>query len=163
MSDPLTLPLRDIHLPEQVSFWPLAPGWWILIAMIVIALLVAVYLYKKRKRSLLSALNLARDELSRIEDEFSLQNDPVKLIRNLSSLLRRMCISVYPRSETASLTGKPWLKFLDRPFSSAHFTSDKGRILVEAPYRQQVSNSDVEFLLNYSRDWIEMVSKQKEI
>ena len=128
-----------------------------------ISVLVVVYLYKKRKRTLLSALNLARDELSRIEDDFNLQNDPVKIIRSLSALLRRLCISIYPRSETASLTGKEWLEFLDRPFSSAHFTSEKGRILVEAPYRQQVSNTEVEFLLNYSRDWIKMVSEQKEI
>ena len=23
--------LRDIQLPEPISWWPLAPGWWVLI------------------------------------------------------------------------------------------------------------------------------------
>ena len=29
--DPAEIPLRDIHLPEPISWWPLAPGWWILV------------------------------------------------------------------------------------------------------------------------------------
>ena len=31
--DPELLPLRDLHLPEMVGWWPLAPGWWFLIAL----------------------------------------------------------------------------------------------------------------------------------
>ena len=35
--DPKQIPLRDLHLPEVVGWWPLAPGWWVLLAMLVIA------------------------------------------------------------------------------------------------------------------------------
>ena len=28
------LPLRDLHLPAEVGWWPLAPGWWVLIAIV---------------------------------------------------------------------------------------------------------------------------------
>ena len=29
------LPLRDLQLPETVGWWPLAPGWWVLITLFV--------------------------------------------------------------------------------------------------------------------------------
>ena len=47
--DPLA-ELRDIHLPEAVSLWPLAPGWWLLLALIaaVLGLSIAVWLRRYR-------------------------------------------------------------------------------------------------------------------
>ena len=30
--DPQQIPLRDLHLPDAISWWPLAPGWWLAIA-----------------------------------------------------------------------------------------------------------------------------------
>ena len=29
--DPEQIPLRDLHLPEAIGLWPLAPGWWVTI------------------------------------------------------------------------------------------------------------------------------------
>ena len=36
--DPQQIPLRDLHLPEVIGWWPLAPGWWFLIALAVAGL-----------------------------------------------------------------------------------------------------------------------------
>ena len=30
------LPLRDIQLPDAVSWWPLAMGWWLLLLVMVV-------------------------------------------------------------------------------------------------------------------------------
>ncbi|MBT3527943.1 MAG: DUF4381 domain-containing protein, partial [Porticoccaceae bacterium] len=35
--DPLA-ELRGIHLPDPISWWPLAPGWWVLIVIFIAGL-----------------------------------------------------------------------------------------------------------------------------
>ena len=35
--DPEQIPLRDLHLPDAISWWPLAPGWWIVLGLALIA------------------------------------------------------------------------------------------------------------------------------
>ena len=48
-ADPLAQ-LKDIHLPDPVGFWPLAPGWYGLIIFIILLLSGLLYfLYKKHR------------------------------------------------------------------------------------------------------------------
>ena len=30
------LPLKDLHLPAEIGWWPLAPGWWGVIAVLAV-------------------------------------------------------------------------------------------------------------------------------
>ncbi len=53
--DPLSQ-LRDIHLPEPVTFWPPAPGWWFILLLILIGL---VFLYRHAIAALLQRRKLA--------------------------------------------------------------------------------------------------------
>ncbi|MGB4246521.1 MAG: DUF4381 family protein, partial [Pseudohongiellaceae bacterium] len=34
-ADPLSQ-LADIHLPEPIGFWPPAPGWWVLLVLLLV-------------------------------------------------------------------------------------------------------------------------------
>ena len=43
-SNTLLSQLRDIHSPAPIPFWPLAPGWWLLLGLFIIALSVGIYL-----------------------------------------------------------------------------------------------------------------------
>jgi len=35
--DPLA-PLRPLHLPDQIGWWPPAPGWWLLAGVAAVVL-----------------------------------------------------------------------------------------------------------------------------
>ena len=161
MNDPAQLPLRDIHLPEAVSWWPPAPGWWVLLGVILAALAAWLFWRRRREQQRLSAINLARQELTWIQEQFVTHEDPEESVRRLSILLRRLSISLYPREQTAGLTGRAWLEFLDKPMAGKDFTRGGGRLVVEAPYRPGVKYEDVETLLSLCREWIDAVSKQR--
>ena len=47
--------LRDIHLPEPISWWPPAPGWWILaVASCALLAWILKYLHQPLSRQALS-------------------------------------------------------------------------------------------------------------
>ncbi|GAA0821522.1 hypothetical protein GCM10009111_28640 [Colwellia asteriadis] len=60
---PPTLPLNDIHLPEQISNLPIAFGWWLLAIIIIISLLLFAKYYRQNKR-LNAAKNHALQQLN---------------------------------------------------------------------------------------------------
>lgn len=112
LPDPSTLPLREIHLPESVGWWPPAPGWCLLPVLLALGLAAAWYgrhLYRRRKYS---AISMARKELAEIRSRYASDRDAGRCVRSVSGLLRRVSVSVFPRAESAGLTGADWLAFL---------------------------------------------------
>ena len=160
MTDPTQLPLRDIHLPQPVSWWPLPPGWWIVLALVLLVTGLGVWFYRRRRLQRLSAVYLARLELHKVHERYIYNEDLRQFAVELSSLLRRLSISLYPRAETASLTGEDWLRHLDQPLPEKPFSTGAGRILIEAPYRRQTHIEDVEHLLKLCESWIDAVARQ---
>lgn len=158
--EPSQLPLRDIHLPDPVSWWPPAPGWWLLLLLLLASMVLVHWLIKRRREKKLSVAVQARQELQRIQAGFRQHQDKVLLAKELSELLRRVCISVFPREETASLTGQEWLAYLDNQVDSSHFVEGKGSVLVEAPYRNDV-DYDPDVLIEIVEQWLVVVISKK--
>ncbi len=142
--NPVALPLqnlslRDIHLPEPISWWPPAPGWWILLASILLVMLVIFITNRILKKTYLSR-QLKRDikaELEHIKQQFHASQNEYALAKSLSALLRRAGISYYPAKDIAGLTGKNWLAWLDTNNTRKNnktFQSDIGKVLLTAPY-----------------------------
>ena len=150
------LALRDIHLPDTALWWPPAPGWWILLFLIIATVISVYFLLRQRKRKKLSAMYLAKQELSRIETNFASEKDKTKLVKELSELIRRLSISLFYRSESASLTGKEWLLFLDNINGDVSFSNGIGKVLIEAPY-QANPEYDEQALLKLVSNWIESI------
>lgn len=151
--DPTQLPLRDLHLPDPVGWWPPAPGWWLLAALVVVAL--AWFLrrwldHRARARARRHALR----QLDRYAEEYARHGNAVTLGTDVSELLRRTMLAYAPRSEVAGLTGDAWLEWLDRGLERPVFRQGDGRPLVEWPYRDptiEVESSRVSAFLDAVR------------
>jgi hypothetical protein len=139
--DPQEIPLRGLHLPEAVGWWPLAPGWWLLIAAAVIAagLLIRAWL---RRRAHAAARRRALRQLEASRSAYARHGNPVTLGAEVSELLRRTMLAYAPRREVAGLTGDDWLAWLDRGLDAPRFREGAGRNLLELPYRNPESVAD---------------------
>ena len=151
---PTTLKLRDIHLPDPISWWPLAPGWWFIFGTILLVT-AAVFLFRYyQKKQALKKQVLAEFEAIRIQ--YEQDKNAIKLLQSLSTLLRRACISFYPRSEVASLTGKSWLAFLDNTGNEKVFDTKKGQLIATAPYLSENTKLDIDSkeLMQLCENWL---------
>ena len=151
--NPAELPLRDLHLPEAIGWWPLAPGWWGVIAVAASLLVVLLrHLMKRRARG--AARRHALKQLQRYCSDYTHHHNAVQLGTELSELLRRTMLAYAPRAEVAGLTGEAWLRWLDRDLDRSHFVEGDGRPLIEWPYRDpasQIDRSDVAALVDAVR------------
>ena len=147
--------LRDIHLPEPVSWWPPAPGWWMaLAAVIVFILLVAVVRRRVRVRRWRREARAAIAQLKQQHRERPEQGR--EIVEQLSVLMRRVATTRFPAAEVASLSGEQWLLFLDRYIKKGNaFQQGAGRLLADAPYRaKHVNIPEVETLLKLCDRWV---------
>ncbi len=143
--DPEQLPLRDLHLPDAIGWWPLATGWWVLIGLLFAMLLVWTWLWlKKRKRD--AARRYAMRELDGYVADFRRDGDAIRFGLRASELLRRAMLAYAPRADVASLTGEAWLTWLDRDLAQPVFRQGPGRQLIELPYRNPDSKVEVDDL-----------------
>ncbi|MDJ0741718.1 MAG: DUF4381 domain-containing protein [Gammaproteobacteria bacterium] len=144
--------LRGYREPAAIPLWPPAPGWWLLVALLL-ALVVALAWRWRRRHRQTAASRVARDELARLRRQFASGHDAARYVRGLSTLLRRYALAVFPRHRVAALTGDDWLGFLDRHGGRGRFVNGPGRRLVDAPYRPD-PDVQPEVLAALVEDWI---------
>lgn len=145
--------LRDIHPPDPVSWWPPAPGWWVLAGLAAGAVLAIMRLSRRPRRVRRAALA----ELEYLERTRA-ATDPEGFAAGLSALLRRVALARFPAREVAGLTGALWLEFLDRSAGGTAFREGPGRALAEAPYRPGATADPSELALA-ARTWIKTVTR----
>ncbi len=151
--DPTEIPIRDLHLPEAIGWWPLAPGWWIVISLALLAMFMLFRLwYRSYSRG--AARRHALRQLEAYSKDYLAHGNGVTFGTQLSELVRRTMLAYAPRSEVAGLTGAEWLAWLDRDLDRSHFAEGDGRKLVEWPYRdpdEKFDKSDAAALVDAVR------------
>ncbi len=150
--------LRPIHLPEQMDFWQLAPGWWIVIALII-GLIVYLILRANKKRQSLHLIKPAHNEIELIAEK---EPSP-QALAELSGLLKRICLVYFPAKEVANLTGQNWIKFIHQQTKTTIFDQDLEEQITLGLYKAScdLSSSEWQRLINQSKFAVEQLIKNK--
>ncbi|RUO43843.1 hypothetical protein CWE15_01200 [Aliidiomarina taiwanensis] len=99
--DPLAQ-LHDIVELEQVSYWPLAWGWWLLITGIMAAVFLASYMLLRRRK----ASAVLRHHQRTIRHAGS--------VADISYALKQVVLHYFPSQHLKAATGLVWLSLLNQ-------------------------------------------------
>lgn len=155
--------LQPLQLPEPVSSWPLAPGWWLLLGAVGLGLLWQGLRHWRRwldngyRRAALQQF----DELERQLCQPRQASTRLAALRELPQLLRRVALAStgYPADPTViRLHGTQWWAWLDQPMVDQPFQHQLGPLLDQlawAPDAQllQLSDAEITALVQGLRQW----------
>jgi len=156
--------LRDIEAALGNPWWPLAPGWWLLLA--ALALLVLVLwrfdlVWRLRVPIPLVTLGSWRWDAGR--ELRQLRRDATDAsakdtATDLSELLRRIAMARHGRGACAGLHGADWLGWLAEHDPKGFDWRDQGRLLLAAPYappaRTEAELNTLLRLIDAAMDWV---------
>lgn len=168
--DPLSQ-LADIHLPDPVSIWPLAPGWWVLIVLALLGLAWLAY-RELRKLVLRKRLQAAQRELQKAIEAYRASSGGSEAETNqagldylyaVNAVLNRVALYTDAGNvrQIASLSGSPWLEYLDQSYGGNEFSEGVGKVLAEGQYRP-VFAGEIEGLYTLAQRWIDSRYKGRE-
>lgn len=146
--------LRDIHLPAEPSWWPPAPGWWLLVVLMLLALAGLAWVWRRRRR-MRQRQGRILGELDSLVRRHREDGDRAALLGGLHQLLRRVA-----REQDAAvvhLRGAAWRQALARvPVDAA--TLDSLHRLDQLIY-QPPRSGDESDLVEAARRWLRLAVK----
>ena len=128
--------LRDIHIPQGLSDFPMGYGWWVIALICILSWVLFKFIrftiIKSKKRYAINLLkNITLDNVQ-------------KSASAMSEILRRICVYKYPQALV--LSGNEWVEFLNKNAKSK-LKEQASKLLVDAPYMPSNSKCyDVETL-----------------
>lgn len=151
-----SLNLRDIHLPDDPSIWPLAFGWWL---VIIVAAIICYFAFRKIKqlRKQNQLIYLMQDELALINTGFKKHESKHQLAVEVSALLKRFVRHVLNDNEATSLSGSKWIAYLNKQSNSEVFSPFISE-LTQAQYQPQ-SDFDAPRLMATVKNYFPCVIK----
>ncbi len=148
--------LRDIHLPAPIHpWWPLAPGYLILLFVTLSLGIVLIFFYRK-KRLVRQIKKAALKTLETLVTQYqSGQQSAHESAAQVNVLLKQIALLYYPRSTVAALEGDAWILFLSKTSKKLDFHTAQEAILI-MPYSQHPPTSDAHLttLFVLTKKWI---------
>lgn len=158
MNNTANLALRDIHMPDPISWWPPAIGWWLILLLLITLTCLAYWLWKQHQKK--AVFRAAHKAYTNIESDYRIQQDQRNLASELSVLLRRVAISISSRRQVAALKGEAWLTWLNQQSREPYFAGNIGQTLLSAPY-QLKPDYDANALLRACEKWLHDIARSK--
>ena len=153
--DPLSQ-LRDIHLPDPVSAWPPGPGWWLLAALLLSAMVIATAWAWNRYRAN-RWRRQARYALNASYRRWRLDGDDGAYLHAANEILKRAALKQFPREQVARLSGTAWEAFLDSQWRREPDTSFSSLEFSTRAYRRDPAGFDVASVDRAGRRWLKQL------
>lgn len=151
MNQDMLSQLRDIHGAPPASWWPLAPGWWLLglvvvvLSVLLIRFLIRWYKVRQRRKQMLGWV----DFLNAIVDP---ANEPQAYLGMLNRIFKLVAIKAYPEQNCASMAGREWAEFMINKMTG-EASAESLNVLASGPY-DPAPKFDANVISNLSRVWI---------
>lgn len=148
-SDPLAQ-LHPLREPAAIGWWPPAPGWWLLLALVIVALAVLCWLgLRHHRRNAYRRLGLA--ELEHIRRCWQIDGDHLHCLTQANALLKAVALRAYPHRDIAGVSGREWQAFLDEAMAG---NSQFELRLLQAQYFSEVGDEGLDGHLAHCASWI---------
>ena len=152
--------MADIHLPAEPGFWPLAPGWWVLAALLLALLIYGAWRLQKRlqlQRRYRSALReldkcLAALQASAGPDGPSMEQRLI-YVNDVNGVLRRVALLHFDQHRVAGLSGQAWVAFIKQYDRASRLTPALAGALAEGRFAPRC-DVDTQALHDMARSWI---------
>ena len=156
----LTKRLHDIHELDPVGIWPLAPGWWLILAFILLTVLLfaGVRRWRPDWQRFLPRYGWTREatlELTSLREKLA-RGDAKTLAAEFSELMRRIAIARCGRDRCAGLHGEGWLAWLADHDPDGFDWRSRGRLLLDLPYAppgESESQPDLDYMIDAALVW----------
>ena len=154
LSNPLA-DLQDIHLPDPIGFWPPAPGYWLLLVLVIL-LIVALGLWWHRAHLRNAYRRAALKQLTQIEQAYRQHHNNQRLASELNQTLKQVALAVYPPHTVAGLSHEDWLQFLDQQLAADQplFDTTIGAQLITAAYAPNQNDLNSTALIKLCETWV---------
>jgi hypothetical protein len=141
-SDPASLDrLRDLVVPPSIPWWPPAPGWWGVLALVTLA--VVIFAWRKGRAWHADAYRRAAQR----------ELQAATSAAEIAEILKRTVLVAYPRAEVAALSGSRWCRWLaeqrGRPLPAPIVDALTTAVFARA------SDAQLAELLAFALDWVQ--------
>lgn len=128
--------LRDLEVPAPAGWWPPAPGWWALAALLILLTLLAARALRARhhkRRYRREALEALRQARARWEAD----RDGLAFATTTDQLIRRVAIHRLGRERVARLTGEAFSERINA-LSGRALSPSTATMLTQTRYRPRL-------------------------